>query len=60
MAVTSRDGKPMNVGDALTVIGCVTEVSGTGPAAIIEVQLAGSGILIAITAQDVAANTQNL
>ena len=57
----SRDGKPINIGDAVTILGTVTAVSGTGSAATLTVTLAGSGVSVAtVQAQDVGASTQTL
>jgi hypothetical protein len=57
---TSRAGKPLNVNDAVTVIGFITAITGTGNTATITVQLAGSGNSISAQAQDCSASTQTL
>ena len=58
---TSRAGKPLNVNDAVTVIGFVTAVAANvGPATVITVTLAGSGNSISPQAQDCSASTQTL
>lgn len=58
---SSRAGKPINIGDAVTIVGSVTAVSGTGPTATITVTLAGSGVSVStVQAQDVAASGQTL
>lgn len=57
----TRAGKPINVGDQITVIGTVTAVaSNVGPTTVITVSLASSGISISPQAQDCAASTQTL
>lgn len=57
----TRAGKPINVGDAITVIGTVTAVAANvGNTTVITVQLAGSGNTISPQAQDCAASTQTL
>ena len=57
----SRAGKPLNVGDSVTVIGTITAVaSNVGPTTVITVQLAGSGNSISPQAQDCSASTQTL
>lgn len=57
---STRSGKPINISDAITVVGFVTAVSGTGPSATVTVQLAGSGASVTVQAQDVGATTQTL
>lgn len=57
---SSRVGKPINVGDAVTVVGTVASVSGTGPTATVNVTGLGSGITVAVQANDVAASGQTL
>jgi len=58
---SARSGKPINIGDAVSIIGTVTAVSGTGPTATITVTLAGSGVSVStVQAQDVAASGQTL
>lgn len=58
---SSRAGKPINIGDAVTIVGSVTAVSGTGPTATLTVTLAGSGVSVStVQAQDVAASGQTL
>ena len=57
----TRAGKPINVGDAITVVGTVTAVAaGTSNSTNITIQLAGSGNSITAQAQDCAASTQTL
>lgn len=57
----SRAGKPLNVGDAVTVIGTITAVAANvGPTTVITVQLSGSGNSISPQAQDCSASTQTL
>ncbi len=57
----SRDGKPINIGDGVTILGTVTAVSGTGSSATLTVTLAGSGVSVStVQAQDVGASTQTL
>ena len=57
---SSRAGKPINVGDSVTIVGTVTAVSGTGPEADLTVTLAGSGDSVTVDAFDVAASGQTL
>jgi hypothetical protein len=57
---SARSGKPINIGDQCTVVATVTSVSGTGPSATVNVTLLGSGNLVAVQAQDVAATAQTL
>jgi hypothetical protein len=58
---TDRAGKPLNNGDAVTIIGTITAVSGTGPTATLTVTLAGSGVSVStVQGQDIAASTQTL
>lgn len=57
---SARNGKPINVGDTVSVVGTVSSVSGTGPSATVNVTLAGSGGSVAVQGQDVAASTQTL
>lgn len=58
----SRAGKPLNVGDQVTVIGFITAIAaGTAVTTPVTVQWAGSGNLSAnVQAQDCAASTQTL
>lgn len=56
----SRDGKPLNVGDNVTLIGTITAISGYGPGATITVTLAYSGSSINAEALDCAASQQTL
>lgn len=58
----SRAGKPLNVGDAVTVIGFITGLgTGTAPTTAVTVQWAGSNNLsTTVQAQDCAASTQTL
>ena len=57
---SSRAGKPINVGDAVTVVGTVASVSGTGPTATVTITGLGSGINASCQANDVAASAQTL
>lgn len=56
----ARSGKPINLQDAVTVVGTVTAVSGTGATASLTVLLAGSATSVTVQAQDVAASGQTL
>ena len=57
----SRAGKPLNVGDQVTIIGLITAVAANvGPTTVITVTLAGSGNTISPQAQDCAASSQTL
>ena len=58
----SRAGKPLNVGDQVTVIGFITAIApGTAVTTAVTVQWAGSGNLsTTVQAQDCAASTQTL
>ena len=57
----SRAGKPLNVGDQVTLVGTITAVAtNVGPTTVITVTLAGSGNSISPQAQDCAASTQTL
>ena len=57
----TRAGKPINVGDQITIIGFVTAVAANvGPTTVITVTLAGSGNIISPQAQDCSASTQTL
>jgi hypothetical protein len=56
----ARSGKPLNVADGVTVVGFITAISGSGPTATVTLSLAGSGISVAVQAQDCAASTQTL
>lgn len=55
---TSRAAKPVNNGDAVTVVGTVTNVSGTGPTATLTVLLTSGGS-VSVKASDVY-NAQTL
>lgn len=58
---SSRAGKPINIGDQVTIVGQVNSVSGTGPTATLNVTLSGSSVVLTtVQAQDVAASTQTL
>jgi len=57
---STRSGKPMNIADQVTIIAFITAVSGTGPSAVLTVQLQGSGNSVSVQAQDCAASTQTL
>lgn len=57
---STRDGKPININDQATIAAFVTGISGTGPSAVITLQLQGSGLTVNVQAQDVAATTQTL
>lgn len=56
----ARTGKPINIGDQVTVIGFVTAVTGTSDTATIAVTLATSGNSVNVAAKDCAASTQTL
>jgi predicted thioesterase len=56
----ARTGKPINVGDTVTILGTVSSVSGTGVAATINVATIGSNSAIVVQAQDVGASGQTL
>ncbi len=56
----TRAGKPINIGDQITVIGFVTAVTGTSDTATIAVQLATSGNSVNVQAKDCAASSQTL
>jgi|HubBroStandDraft_1064217.scaffolds.fasta_scaffold04593_4 hypothetical protein len=38
----SRNGKPINIGDQVSIVGVVTAISGTGPGANVTVQCSGA------------------
>lgn len=71
---TTRDGKPVQVGDTVSVTGVVTAVSGGqaafvsngtgaqngGPTTILTITLAESGLSVQVQAGDAGAGTQNL
>ncbi len=57
---TTRDGKPININDQATLVAFVIGISGTGPSAVITVQMQGSNLVLNVQAQDVAATTQTL
>lgn len=57
---SSRAGKPINLNDAVTIVGTVTAVTGTGPTATLTITLAGSLTSVTVQAQDVAASGQTL
>jgi hypothetical protein len=57
----SRDGRPVNTGDAATIVGTLGTVpANVGPTTVIPVTLAGSGLVVNVQAQDIAASTQTL
>lgn len=56
----ARTGKPINVGDAVSVVGTVASVSGTGSTATVVVTLLGSQTNVNVQAQDVGASAQTL
>jgi len=57
----ARSGKPINIGDTVTILATVTAVNGVGSAATLTVSLLGSGVSVAtVQAQDVGASTQTL
>ncbi len=56
----SRAGKPLNIGDQVTVVGFITAVTGTSDTATIAVTLASSGNSVNVQAKDCAASTQTL
>jgi hypothetical protein len=57
----SRDGKPVNTGDAATIVGTLGTVpTNSGPTTLIPVTLSGSGLVVNVQAQDIAASTQTL
>lgn len=57
----TRDGKPINQNDAATLVGTVGVVpANSGPTTVIPITLAGSGLVVNVQAQDIAATTQTL
>jgi len=56
----SRAGKPINLGDQVTVLGTVSAVTGTGSDATLTITLVGSGGSISAEARDVGASSQTL
>lgn len=57
----SRAGKPLNVGDQVTVVGFITAIAaGTSNTTNITVQLAGSSNSVTVQAQDCGASSQTL
>ena len=56
----ARTGKPINIGDTVTVLGTVASVSGTGTGAALTVTTLGLNSSISVQAQDVGASTQTL
>jgi hypothetical protein len=57
----TRDGKPINVADQATIVGFVTVVpTNIGVTTPITIQLQGSGLIVTVQAQDIAATTQTL
>jgi hypothetical protein len=56
----TRAGKPINIGDQVTVTGAVTAVTGTSDTATIAVTLSVSGNSVNVQAKDCAASTQTL
>ena len=57
---STRAGKPINIGDQVTVVGYVTAVTGTSDTATIAVTLASSGNSVNVQAKDCSASTQTL
>jgi len=59
---SSRAGKPLNVGDLVTVIGSITTLNTSTPSVsqTLTVTLVNSGLVITCQAQDVAASTETL
>jgi acyl-CoA hydrolase len=56
----TRAGKPINIGDTVTVTGAVTSVTGTSDTATVAVTLYVSGNSVNVQAKDIAASTQTL
>ena len=57
----TRDGKPISQFDAATLVGTVGVVpANSGPTTVIPITLAGSGLVVNVQAQDIAATTQTL
>ncbi len=57
----SRDGKPINIGDTVTILATVTASSSYGSSAALTVTLLGSGTTgVTVYANDVGAPTQTL
>lgn len=57
---SARNGKPINIGDTVTVVATVSSVSGTGPTATVNISTLGSNSALAVQANDCAASTQTL
>ena len=57
---TAINGKPINVGDSVSIQGTVTAVTNAGPTATIAVTLARSLASINVQANDCGASTQTL
>lgn len=64
----SRAGKPLNIGDAVTVVGTISSatsntngvINNSGPTTTIVVTLLGSGSAVSVQAQDIGASAQTL
>ena len=57
----TRDGKPINAQDAATIVGTVNSVpDNVGPTTLIPITLSGSGLVVTVQAQDIAATTHTL
>jgi hypothetical protein len=57
----SRAGKPVNTGDSATIVGTLGTVpANVGPTTVIPVTLAGSGLVVNVQAQDIAATAETL
>jgi len=57
----SRAGRPVNTGDAATVVGVLGTVpANVGPTTVIPITLAGSNTTVNVQAQDIAASAQTL
>ena len=57
----SRAGRPVNTGDAATIAGTLGTVpANIGPTTLIPVTLYGSGLVVNVQAQDIAASAQTL
>ena len=57
---TTRAGLPVQTGDLVTLVGKVTNVTGSGPTATLTVTLDGSGNSISAQANDASAAKQTL
>jgi len=56
----SLSGKPMNVGDQVTIVGSITAISGYGPTATISVKAFNSGNSLSVQANDCGASTETV